>query len=94
VVRCTTTLKTGVQDVTVAIRGDFHSQGSVLRGDAHGHCDRISLEVRLTAPAEVDRERVRRAVRLAHELCYAEVALRPDLVHVTHVLNGDSLDGA
>lgn len=91
-VRCTAALKTGVLDVTLAIRGDFHSEGSVLRGDARGHCDRISLEVRLTAPQDVDRERLRQAIRLAHELCYAEVALRPEIVRTVHVLNGSPLE--
>jgi hypothetical protein len=76
----------------VHIRGNFHSEGSVLRGDAQGHCDGLALEVRLTAGPDVNEPLVRKALRLAHALCYAEAALRADILSCHHLLDGRPIE--
>ena len=65
----------------------FHEQGSVLKGDAEGFCDRFEVEIQLEGnePAAVLSD----LVTLARQMCFTEKALKnPTPVHVKQTLNG------
>ena len=74
----------------VKVTAYFHEQGSVLRGDAEGFCDRF--EVTLSLESEEEPEQLAQLVRLARRLCFTEKALTGITpVEVTSVVNGKAL---
>jgi len=71
----------------VLVTAFFHEQGSVLKGDAEGFCDRFEVEIQLegSEPAAVLSD----LVKLARQMCFTEKALKnPTPVHVKQTLNG------
>lgn len=67
----------------------FHEQGSVLRGDAEGFCDRFEIEIQMDSDEPA--AEMEMLVKLARQMCFTEKALTGSVnVKVTQTINGDS----
>ncbi|MEM9036547.1 MAG: hypothetical protein AAGD18_18265 [Actinomycetota bacterium] len=63
----------------------------MLRGDAFGACD--GFEIMMSLDADEPDEVLAEVFRLAHRMCFTEVALQsPVTVSTSHVVNGEILD--
>jgi organic hydroperoxide reductase OsmC/OhrA len=72
------------------VTGQFHEQGSVLKGDAEGFCDCFKFEISIDSD-EPD-ETVKELIGLAHRMCFTEKALLGKIqLEVIHLLNGKKL---
>jgi len=81
--------KLKISNEKVLVTAYFHEQGSVLRGDAEGFCDRFDVEILIDSdePA-VELETL---VRLARQMCFTEKALTGSVaVEVTQTINGNT----
>ncbi len=79
--------KLKVANEKVEVTAHFHEEGSVLRGDAEGFCDRF--EISITLDSEDDIAQVKELIRLTHKLCFAEKAVIGTVpVNVTQAING------
>lgn len=65
--------KVSVSNEKVTVTAHFHEEGSVLRGDAEGFCDRFEIHISLDSDGEIDE--LKQLIRLAHRLCFAEKAV-------------------
>jgi len=82
--------KLSIRNERVTVNAYFHEQGSVLRGDAEGFCDRF--EVTLSMESEEVPEQLAQLVRLARQLCFTEKALTAETpVKVIPLVNGEPL---
>ena len=82
--------KLAIRDEQVMVTAHFHEEGSVLRGDAEGFCDRFEINVALKS--DENEETVKELIRLAHRLCFAEKAVAGTVpIILTQTLNGRSL---
>ncbi len=82
--------KLSIHNERAEITAHFHEEGSVLRGDAEGYCDRFEINVALES--EENEEAIKELIRLAHRLCFAEKAVSGTVpIHMTQTLNGRSL---
>ena len=82
--------KLAIRSERAVVTAHFHEEGSVLRGDAEGFCDRFEINVSLES--EENEDQIKELIRLAHRLCFAEkaVAGRVPISH-TQTLNGHPL---
>jgi uncharacterized OsmC-like protein len=79
-----------IRDERVKVSAHFHEQGSVLRGDAEGFCDRFEVEI--TIESDEPREKIAELIRLARQMCFTERALMGSTpVTVTQIVNGQVL---
>lgn len=53
--------------------GQFHEQGSVLKGDAEGFCDGFDVEISLDSPAS--EAEIKTLIALSRNMCFTEKAL-------------------
>lgn len=75
----------------VIVKGHFHEQGSVLRGDAEGFCDGFEVEISLDSK-ESDAA-IAELIMLARKMCFTEKALMGNTpITVTQSLNGKMLE--
>ena len=75
-----------IRNERVLVNGYFHEQGSVLRGDAEGFCDRFEVEILMDSDEPPDA--VEELVRMARRLCFTEKALITQVpVEVTYKVN-------
>jgi organic hydroperoxide reductase OsmC/OhrA len=77
-----------ISNEKVTVSAHFHEQGSVLKGDAEGFCDRFEVEIHVDSDA--NQEDVETLIRLARRLCFTEKALTGEVqVVVTQFINGE-----
>lgn len=82
--------KLEVHSEKVTATAYFHEEGSVLRGDAEGFCDRFEINIALDSEEEISE--IKSLIRLAHRLCFAEKAIIGSVpVIITQQLNGQPL---
>lgn len=75
----------------VEVTAHFHEEGSVLRGDAEGFCDRF--EIHISLDSNDDLTQVKEMIRLSHRLCFAEKAVIGTVpVIVTQAVNGQTIE--
>jgi len=81
--------KLKISNEKVLVTAYFHEQGSVLRGDAEGFCDRFEVEILIDSDEPgVELETL---VRLARQMCFTEKALTGSVaVEVTQTINGST----
>ncbi len=81
--------KLKISNEKVLVTAYFHEQGSVLRGDAEGFCDRFEVEIFIDSDEQsVELETL---VRLARQMCFTEKALTGSVtVGVTQTINGST----
>ncbi len=80
-----------IKDERVKVTGHFHEQGSVLRGDAEGFCDRFEVEISIES--DEPPEQIAELIRLARQMCFTEKALMGSTpVSVRQRLNGQALE--
>ena len=65
--------KLKISNERVLVNGYFHEQGSVLRGDAEGFCDRFEVEILIDSDEPV--ESIDALVSMARRMCFTEKAL-------------------
>ena len=77
-------------DDRVKVVAYFHEQGSVLQGTSEAACE--GFEVELDIESDAPEEEITELIRLAHKMCFTEVALT-EKVEVRRVnrLNGQTL---
>lgn len=69
------------------VTAHFHEQGSVLRGDAEGFCDRFEVEISIESDEST--EKIAELIRLARQMCFTEKALMGSVpVAVKQTING------
>ena len=79
--------KLDVRNEKVTVTAHFHEEGSVLRGDAEGFCDRF--EINISLDSDSDLEEVKTLIRLSHRLCFAEKAVAGNVpIDITQQVNG------
>jgi len=82
--------KLDVHNERVTTTAHFHEEGSVLRGDAEGFCDRFEINIALESDEEI--REIKQLIRLTHRLCFAEKAVIGSVpVIITQQLNGQPL---
>ena len=80
-----------VANEKVEVTAHFHEEGSVLRGDAEGFCDRF--EILITLDSEDDLAQLKELIRLSHKLCFAEKAVVGTVpVVITQAVNGQPIE--
>jgi len=73
----------------VLVTAYFHEQGSVLRGDAEGFCDRFEIEIQIDSDEPA--AEMETLVNLARRMCFTEKALTGSVtVKVTKTINGST----
>jgi hypothetical protein len=80
-----------LRDERVKVTAHFWEHGSVLRGTSQGGVDGFDIAIFIESdePAEV----VAKLIRLAHRMCFTEVALAlPVKLSHSHSLNGQPLE--
>ncbi len=65
--------KLAIRNEKASVTAHFHEEGSVLRGDAEGFCDRFEINISLEYDEEISE--IKQLIRLAHRLCFAEKAV-------------------
>ena len=81
--------KLKIKNEKVLVSAYFHEQGSVLRGDAEGFCDRFEIEIQMDSDEPA--AEMEMLVKLARQMCFTEKALTGSVnVKVTQTINGDS----
>jgi len=81
--------KLKIRNEKVLVSAYFHEQGSVLRGDAEGFCDRFEIEIQMDSDEPA--AEMEMLVKLARQMCFTEKALTGSVnVKVTQTINGDS----
>ena len=79
--------KLSVRNERVQVTAHFHEEGSVLRGDAEGYCDRF--EICISLESEENEVEIKQLIQLAHRLCFAEKAVAGSVpISLTQTLNG------
>ena len=72
------------------VTAHFHEQGSVLRGDAEGFCDRFEVEISIESDEAT--EKIAELIRLARQMCFTEKALMGSVpVTVKETINGQEM---
>ncbi len=83
--------KLALKNEKVEVTAHFHEEGSVLKGDAEGYCDRF--EINISIDSEENIEEIKQLIRLAHKLCFAEKATIGSVpVTASQELNGKILE--
>lgn len=81
--------KLKIKNEKVLVSAYFHEQGSVLKGDAEGFCDRFEIEIQIDSDEPA--AEMEMLVKLARQMCFTEKALTGSVtVKVTQTINGDS----
>ena len=79
-----------IRNERVKVIGNFHEQGSVLKGDAEGFCDGFEIEISLESEESV--EEITRLCRMARQMCFTEKALIGSTpISVTQRINGKKI---
>lgn len=82
--------KLNVKSASVKVTSSFYKEGSVLKGTMAAGCPGFDLEVAIES--EEEPAQVAELLRIAHDSCFTEAALRdPVPIHSTHLLNGRPL---
>lgn len=69
----------------------FREEGAVLAGTQQGFCD--GFEIELSLDGELPKEEILKLIRLAHQMCFTESALKgAPKITSRHVYNGEELD--
>ena len=83
--------KLDIRNDRVTVKARFHEAGSVLRGDAIGACD--GFEITVAMDSDEPAEALTELLRLAHEMCFTEVALASSVqLEAHHFVNGALLE--
>lgn len=83
--------KISIRNEKVNVTAHFHEQGSVLRGDAEGFCDRFEIEILIDS--DEDPHKIAELVRISRKMCFTEKALMGSVpVTVSQQLNQQPLD--
>lgn len=81
--------KLQISNQRVCVTAHFHEQGSVLKGDAEGFCDRFDVEI--TVDSAAPESEINELIAIARRMCFAEKALTTSVeVSVTQKINGQS----
>jgi organic hydroperoxide reductase OsmC/OhrA len=84
--------KLHLRDERVKVTAYFREQGSVLRGDSEGSCERVEIELALES--DEPPEEIAALIRLAHRMCFTESALTGQVpLTKRHTLNGQPVKG-
>lgn len=68
----------------------FREQGSVLRGDSVGVCERFEVEISIDS--NEPQEEITELIRLARQMCFTESALTKQVdLQYRHRLNGQTV---
>jgi len=79
--------KLKISNERVVVTAYFHEQGSVLRGDAEGFCDRFEVEILIDS--DLPETDVNSLTTIARRMCFTEKALTGTVeVRVMQTLNG------
>jgi uncharacterized OsmC-like protein len=82
--------KLTIRNEKAEVTAHFHEEGSVLKGDAEGYCDRF--EINLSLDSEEDSAEIKQLIRLAHRLCFAEKAVTGSVpIFLSQTVNGQAL---
>ena len=82
--------KLAIHNERVHVTAHFHEEGSVLRGDAEGYCDRF--EIQMALDSDENEAEIKQLVQLAHRLCFAEKAVVGTVpISISQTLNGNPL---
>ena len=82
--------KLAIRNERVQVTAHFHEEGSVLRGDAEGYCDRF--EIQMALDSDENEAEIKQLVQLAHRLCFAEKAVVGTVpISISQTLNGNPL---
>ena len=80
-----------LREERVKVLARFREQGSVLGGTSEGFCDGFEIELWLESDEPV--EQMAELIRLAHRMCFTEVALAGEVKLVKrHRLNGQPFE--
>jgi uncharacterized OsmC-like protein len=80
-----------VRNERAEVTAHFHEEGSVLRGDAEGFCDRFEINISLDSDEDI--HEIKQLIRLSHKLCFAEKAVAGSVpIHLSQTLNGKPLN--
>lgn len=83
--------KLSIRNEKAEVTAHFHEEGSVLRGDAEGYCDRFEIHISLESEEGI--EEIRQLIRLAHRLCFAEKAVAGAVpIQISQQINGKTLE--
>jgi uncharacterized OsmC-like protein len=83
--------KLAIRNEHAKVTAHFHEEGSVLKGDAEGFCDRF--EIALSLDSDEEPNEIRQLIRLSHRLCFAEIAVAAVApINFSHQLNGKLLE--
>ena len=83
--------KLDVRNEKVTVTAHFHEEGSVLKGDAEGFCDRFEINIALDSDSDLIE--VKTLIRLAHRLCFAEKAVAGSVpIAISQQVNGKTLE--
>jgi len=81
--------KLKIRNEKVLVTAYFHEQGSVLKGDAEGFCDRFEIEIQIDSDEPA--AEMETLVNLARRMCFTEKALTGSVtVKVTKTINGST----
>ncbi len=74
----------------VKVTAHFREEGAVLAGTQRGFCEDFDIE--LSIHGDIPEEEIVKLIRLAHQMCFTESALRglPEIT-AKHVFNGEEI---
>jgi uncharacterized OsmC-like protein len=82
--------KLTIRSEKAEVTAHFHEEGSVLRGDAEGYCDRF--EINISLDSDEDLNEIKQLIRLAHRLCFAEKAVAGTVpIRISQQVNGKTI---
>lgn len=85
--------KLKLRDERAKVIAHFREQGSVLQGTAEGFCE--GFEIELHIDSDEPAAEIAELIRLAHRMCFTEVALAgPVKLVQRHRLNGQPFEVA
>lgn len=79
--------KLQISNEHVNVTAYFHEQGSVLKGDAEGFCDRFEVEI--VVDSEAPEAEIDKVIAVARRMCFTEKALTETVnMNFTQTVNG------
>lgn len=80
-----------LKDERVRVVAHFREEGAVLAGTQQGFCEDFDIE--LSINGDVPDEEIVKLIRLAHQMCFTESALKGmPKVMTRHMYNGKNLE--
>jgi uncharacterized OsmC-like protein len=80
-----------LKDERVKVIAHFREEGAVLAGTQQGFCEDFDIELSLNG--EIPEEEIRKLIRLAHQMCFTESALKgTPKIATKHLYNGSLLE--